>query len=510
MLDSTTDSQDIIAENTTLHQNVAILKKEIDELKSELELAKKSTVETFADGKYLDGVRQCCIELLSMNVGVKNVQPVILSVLKHIADISVERLPHLTTCSRILTEMKALSLQQVYEKVTENDNACIHSDGTTKFGKHYSSYQISTEDSSYSIGLQEIACGSAANTLEALKCILQDIELVAGKHAGNKVLASIQNTMSDRHVVQKNFNRLLEDYRSEILPSVIEHWTDMSPEERDTTSSLHTFFCGMHVIVGMADTAASTLKEWEAMSLQGPVHHAVINRDSEAGTVRLIRTACKAFQKHGSEQSGVYAHFTAFLKSNGLNKLPLAKFKGNRFNILFHDAGALFYIAPLVVKFLQDVWSTPNQLLRAVLEDIQVPEYLSACKALGLVSKVVTGPLWRLLESGISIIKISHYYQSMISKFNKWANDAGNILHGTEQLFDDVEVHNDNIMEALLKPYQHDATVQIILQVLFSSFVAHCSHLLQDHLEDGLYGATLDNPIIRETNCICANYKRCQ
>ena len=42
-----------------------------------------------------------------------------------------------------------------------------------------------------------IACGTAANTLEALKWVIQDIELVAEQDAGIKVLASIKNTMSD-------------------------------------------------------------------------------------------------------------------------------------------------------------------------------------------------------------------------------------------------------------------------------------------------------------------------
>jgi len=42
---------------------------------------------------------------------------------------------------------------------------------------------------------------------------------------------------------------------------------------------------------------------------------------------------------------------------------------------------------------------TPNQLLRAVLADVKVLEYIAECKALGLVNKIVTGPLWRVLES---------------------------------------------------------------------------------------------------------------
>ena len=120
-------------------------------------------------------------------------------------------------------------------------------------------------------------------------------------------------------------------------------------------ASLNNFFCGMHLIVGMADTASSTLIQWEESnsSIQDAVSKssAILQRRSESGTVRLIRTVCKALSKHGSEQSGVYQQFTSFLKSNGIARNPLATFRGNRFNIVFYDAGATYYISPLVEQF---------------------------------------------------------------------------------------------------------------------------------------------------------------
>ena len=74
------------------------------------------------------------------------------------------------------------------------------------------------------------------------------------------------------------------------------------------------------------------------------------------GTIRLIRTACKAFSRHGSEKSGVYQSFTAFLKLNKIPRNPLASFCGNCFNIVFYDARALYHIVPIAEKFLKDVW----------------------------------------------------------------------------------------------------------------------------------------------------------
>ena len=71
-------------------------------------------------------------------------------------------------------------------------------------------------------------------------------------------------------------------------------------------STLNFFFCGMHVLVGMADTASATLYQWEATHFEGaPVQTCALQRKSESGIVRLIRTACEALSKHDSEQESV-------------------------------------------------------------------------------------------------------------------------------------------------------------------------------------------------------------
>ncbi len=109
--------------------------------------------------------------------------------------------------------------------------------------------------------------------------------------------------MSDRHniIVEKKFNCLLEDYRSEILPSVISDWDILSAEEQLNLSSLNNFFCGMHLIIGLADTAAATLLQLESTHCESsiPPSGSVMVRKSEPGVIRTIQTACKALSKHG-------------------------------------------------------------------------------------------------------------------------------------------------------------------------------------------------------------------
>ena len=96
------------------------------------------------------------MELLSTNVGIKNTEPVIRSVLKHVAGLVVVQLPQSTTLVQMLAEMKGLACQQLVEDLGDSDNLTLHSDGTSKFGQHYYSFQVSTPSSTYSLGLSKI------------------------------------------------------------------------------------------------------------------------------------------------------------------------------------------------------------------------------------------------------------------------------------------------------------------------------------------------------------------
>ena len=176
-----------------------------DELSECLRQLESQTIITKSHSQlYKDNVRECCMELMSFNVGMRQVEPVIRSVLKHLTTLDVDQLPKLTTLMRMVSEMKTLSYQQLTEELTSSTKLTLHSDGTTKFGQHYGGFQISTSLGSYYLGLAEMVTGSANVTLQILKMILEDIDLCAGEGVGQKILAGIKNTMSDRHIVEKN------------------------------------------------------------------------------------------------------------------------------------------------------------------------------------------------------------------------------------------------------------------------------------------------------------------
>ena len=87
--------------------------------------------------------------------------------------------------------------------------------------------------------------GTTQQSLDLFKDILSDFEETIGSNAKRKILLSIKNAMSERLIVQNNFNRFLEEYCAGILPEIMTSWNDFSLEEQQSMSSLNNFFlCG--------------------------------------------------------------------------------------------------------------------------------------------------------------------------------------------------------------------------------------------------------------------------
>ena len=155
---------------------------------------------------------------------------------------------------------------------------------------------------------------------------------------------------------------------------------------------------------------------------------------------------------------------------------------------MFYDAGALYHIAPLAEKFLKDVWQTPNQLLKAVLADLVIPQYIAGCKALGIISKVVTAPLWRVLEcKDITILDMNERFRALLASLKNWSSDPFSVISGDAFVFDDFPPKEDDIYHSLFTKSNHDDTVCEVLKLLFGAFYRHLMHLVEDHLPGGRY-----------------------
>ena len=461
-------------------------------------------ISTFESGRYTDDLRACVYELPSLNVGVRIIAPIIRCVLKNIAHKSASHLPSYgLTCQMILESLTVVQAQ-LGEKLSQTVGySTLQTDGTTKFGEHFATYdvRISEDEITYTLGLRHVFSGSAQNTLETMKEILGDIDsvqLALGKDAvSSQIVTKLKNTMSDRHAAEKLFNEMLHDFRAEILPSVAENWDQMTEMEKEQLTRMNNFFCGLHFLVGLADTAEETVKLWEAHSTSKEV-------SGSSGTQRLVRTACKAFHHRGSQQCGSSTLFRTYLRKQGMHKIPLAQFVGNRFNILFYDAAGVYYLQSHMVQFIESVHGgQANRLLQAVLADLREPAYIAGCRALGLIDKMVTGLLWRKLrESSTSVLQMGDVYCEMKEKFDSWSGDAHALIEGTAVLEHASILHVDEVWNALVESNATDMMTQELLQLLFGAFSVTTQRLLLDHLPGGKYHSVVDTVIVQETTSV--------
>ena len=84
---------------------VEVAQHERDILSERLDYLQSNTIRTKKGQKFVDGVRQCCLELLAVNVATNQVEPVIRTVLLNIASVEVGELPKSSSLSGMLVEV---------------------------------------------------------------------------------------------------------------------------------------------------------------------------------------------------------------------------------------------------------------------------------------------------------------------------------------------------------------------------------------------------------------------
>ena len=486
--DESPTSDDEIPEDMAIR--VKELEVQVDELSEALEELRSCKMQTMDTGHYHHKVRECCMKLMSHNVSIRNVDACIRAVVDLLGQ-DICQLPKKSTLANMMVEARSVAHLQLAEELSKPSSNTLHSDGTTKFGEKFGGFQVTTQESSYTLCLTEMKAGGAKDFKHILERSLSDIEAAyravnqpndQNNSKAKQILASIKNTMSDRHVVEKNFNQLLEEYRDQVLPDVIQGWTELTPDQQASISKMNNFFCGLHFLVALADAASATLQQWESMQSAVPD-----GSSSECGTMRLVRTACKAIQKQCCQKAGCHTMFKAYLKTQGVTIFPVAKFAGNRFNIIFHNAAGIYYLRKHLIRYLDNLHPSRNMLLQAVLRDLKHPLYLTGCCALGIISKCLTSPLWRILESPLSMSELGQEYQRMYRSLLKWSQDATDLLtgHGLDQLHGD-----DNVFQELISGEDDKSQVLELLQMLCKSFSQVSERLLGDHLEGGLFSST--------------------
>ncbi|CAC5425668.1 unnamed protein product [Mytilus coruscus] len=192
----------------------------------------------------------------------------------------------------------------------------------------------------------------------------------------------------------------------------------------------------------------------------------------ESGTTRPVRTVCKAVQDWGCEKAGKPVQFRDFLLTQRqVKEVPLASFKGNRFNILFHNAAGVYYLLNDLLSFAEE-HKTDNRLFTAVNADLSILSFQAGARALGIVSKMVTGPMWRFMEENGHVSELTPLYQQLYDAFTRLSTDASTLMKGEEFILGEETVQKDKVV---------------------------CSRQLKDHIDGGKYATGWSPELLEES-----------
>ena len=497
-----------------LQSKVSTLRQENLELKELTTLLNDQELVTFANGRFSDEMRQTIMTLVSKNVSLKQVNEVIRTVLKGLTHYDTDnmRLPSIATRSKFLNEALLLGKIQVCEAMlkdgVEGDvGNCLHGDGTSKYSKHYQNFQITTKSGdTLSFGLSEVATSDASAVLKDLLKTIDSVCDVFENEDGvdkisnfEKLVCSIKNTMSDLGPVNPLFNEKLKAVREEMLPRVIANWDSLDEEYRVKLIDMGNFFCKLHLLTNFATETDKYLKSFEKVMTKDDAENQYAFTTKESSPVQLIRIACKAFHPRGSDECGVASPFNSFLSEiNETNRF--ASFIGNRFNILYHNAAALYYHKEHIKNFLEN-WPNPNRLLKSVNELLENPFNLACVRALAIVDKILTGPLWRLIEDK-TILEMTPYLQDLKIKLEEITQNSKPIFEKDFFIFDPCKFGENGkinkesaLFKKLLEKHapEIDEMTFLALEAILSSVLIILERQAKDQLDGGKYARPTDD-----------------
>ena len=82
----------------------------------------------------------------------------------------------------------------------------------------------------------------------------------------------------------------------------------------------------------------------------------------------------------------------------------------------FYNAMTVYYHREHFVEILRK-WPDANRLLKSVDTDLTCELYLAGVRALGIIDKIITALLWRLLESNVNIAEMGNPLQETAALF---------------------------------------------------------------------------------------------
>ncbi|CAG2222466.1 unnamed protein product [Mytilus edulis] len=305
-------------------------------------------------------------------------------------------------------------------------------------------------------GYFEIVTRNSRIIFNMIKTIFTNLGELTDKENKNKkaaeIIVTIKNMMTDRHIVNTSLKNLLEKWKSECLPLVIENYDTFNADMKKSLLDINHFKCNLHVLVNLGTQAEAALKEWAKTII---VSDTLPSDSFSHSTPDFIRASTKLCVPGADHKSGYGLLFNSYLESlTPPIKQNMSTFYGHRINVLFSMAASVFYHAKHIKEFIELYFDDKqNNLVSCVANYVNNNVYLAGCRALGIIDKLCTGPLWRQIEESKHILDLNNVWLNFYNFLDEFSKDSSDLLRG-KVIYPDYtikdEVYNSLFMDLVI------------------------------------------------------------
>ncbi|VDI09992.1 Hypothetical predicted protein [Mytilus galloprovincialis] len=319
---------------------------------------------------FTDRLRQVYYCFRSRKIGLEHIAPLIISVLS-LADITLtlDDLPSISTAAKLTSELGIVARNHVKDELAPLDKITMQRDATTKKGRHFVGLEIATGEKILTAGLREVSNGKASTYVSCTNEIIKDIEITT--QSNDKILPKVKSFMTDRSATEHKANTLLS---AEI-------------HDVNNNTETHNFKCAVHPLLQFSDVGTKQIVKLEKDKTDN-----IDGSGNMCSTSFLLKCVSKLFFKDGT---GDPALVTSYIKSQNINRIPIMKLRGNRFNYLFHNSAGTYFLHKHLITYLKTSKSTLNYIQDYIVQALSNDNILAILRALGLISKIFTEPYWK-------------------------------------------------------------------------------------------------------------------
>uniref|UniRef100_A0A8R1I555 Uncharacterized protein n=1 Tax=Caenorhabditis japonica TaxID=281687 RepID=A0A8R1I555_CAEJA len=265
------------------------------------------------------------------------------------------------------------------------------------------------------MGLEQVAEKSAKTAFDALEASVNSLP-GASPDVFKKFMWKVKSTMSDSARTEIKFNAIIEEYRSQVAPEVVEKYTELSDQERTKLLNVSNFFCQLHLVSNFTNVALKCLLNLELAETG-------VSRQEEASVLTLVKAVSQYFGQRGSGLHQILTIWEPWCKAKKIARFPFPSFVGNRFNIVFVLASRVFHHRQHLIAFCEE-FEHEKTVLTKVLEMLRNSIIISHLQVLGFCDQLIAGPLWRLAENSEHVLSTCQYSLQLIT----WLEDCNSGL----------------------------------------------------------------------------------